>query len=347
MNHQSRILTGLLLVVAVTAVSCRKSGTEGEEDKIQPVYIRVEVLKPTSLVDAIQIAGTVKAYEDVNLSPEEGGVVKEWKVKKGQYVRKGELLVVLSDEVIRASRDAAEAQAKMAELNLQSQQGVYEQQGISELQFRNLELARDAARANADLMNARWERTQLRSPIDGVLDNTFPNLGEFAPPGVPIAHLVNTSIIKIQAEVPERYAGVVSRGAEARVSFDALPGDTLTGKVSFVSATVSPANRALTVEFVLRNPSRRLKPEMIAKVSVLREAKVDALMISNDLVQLVDRDRFIVYVENGGKAEERRLSLGGRQGNKVEVLQGLSSGDRVIVSGYEKLVNGSPVIVSQ
>jgi membrane fusion protein (multidrug efflux system) len=281
------------------------------------------------------------------MSPEEGGVVKEWKAKKGQHVKKGDLVVVLKDEVIKAGYDAAEAQYKMAELNLEKQQKVFDEQGISELQYKNLQYGRDAAKANAELMKARWERTQLRSPFDGVVDNTIPNEGEFAPPGVPITRIVNTSMIKIQAEVPELYSGAIHFGTPAIVTFDAVPGDTLRGKVTFVSSTVSTANRSLMVEIILPNPLGKVKPEIVAKVTLLREIKSNALLVSENIVQLVDRDRTIVYVENGGKAEERRLKLGGRQGNMVEVLEGLNPGDHLIVSGYQKLVNGSPVIVTQ
>jgi len=340
-------LIGLVLTTVLVLMSCKNKGGESNGQKIQPVYVRVEEVKPTQLIDVLQIAGTVKAYEDVNISPEEGGVVKEWKVKKGHYVRKGDLIVVLRDEVIKAGYDAAKAQYEMAELNLEKQKGVYEQQGISELQYRNLQLTRDAAKANADLMRARWERTQLRSPIDGVLDNTIPNEGEFAPPGMPIARVVNMATIKIQAEVPERDAGAIARGMRGTITFDALPGDTLEGRISFAGSTVSAANRALIVELVLPNPLRRLKPEMVAKVKLLRESKDDALLISDDVVQLVDRGRTVVYVENNGKAEERQLTLGGRQGNQVEVVQGLKPGDRLIVVGFQKLVNGTPVIVTQ
>jgi membrane fusion protein (multidrug efflux system) len=340
-------LIGLVFALALVFTSCKKSEGENGAQKIQPVYVHVEVVTPTRLVDAIQIAGTVKAFEDVNISPEEGGVVKEWKVKKGQHVRKGELIVVLRDEVIKASYDAAKAQYDMAELNLERQKGVYEQQGISELQFRNFQYTRDAAKANAELMGARWERTQIRSPINGVLDNTIPNEGEFAPPGMPIARVVNTGTIKIQAEVPERYAGVVVRGMHAMITIDALQGDTLEGKISFAGSTVSSANRTMPVEIILANQLLRLKPEMVVKVKLLRESKDDALLVSDNVVQLVDRDRFVAYVENNGIAEERHLTLGGRQGNQVEVLEGLKPGDHLIVVGFQKLVNGTPVIVSQ
>jgi membrane fusion protein (multidrug efflux system) len=304
-------------------------------------------LKPSRLVDAIQVAGTVKASEDANLSPEEGGVVKEWRAKKGQTVKKGDLVIVLRDEVIKAGYDAAIAQYKMAELNLEKQQKVFDEQGISELQMKNLEYTRDAAKANADLMKARWERTQIRAPFDGIVDNIVPNEGDFAPPGMPVARVVNTSTIKIQADIPEMYSGSVTVGSAAIVTFDALPGDTLRGKVNFVGSTVSSANRALQVEIVVVNPYRKIKSEMVAKVKILRGTKPNALLVSENLVQLVDRDRTIVYVENNGKAEERRLKLGGRQGIMVEVLEGLNAGDHLIVSGYQKVINGTPVIVTQ
>ena len=328
-------------------MSCGKSGGGTGTPQVQPVNVRVEVVKPQRMVDGIVVAGTVKAYEDVNLSPEEGGVVKEWKVKKGQIVRKGDLIVMLKDEVIKAGYDAADAQYKMAELNLEKQQKVFDQQGISELQIKNFEYGRDAAKANADLMKARWERTQLRSPIDGFVDNTIPNEGDFAPPGMPLARIVNSFMIKVQADVPELYSGSVSVGASAVITFDALPKDTLRGKVSFVGSTVSSANRALQVEIVVSNPARKVKPEMVAKVRLVREVRNNALLVSENIVQLVDRDRSIVYVENGGKAEERQLKLGGRQGILLEVLQGLNAGDRLIVSGYQKVINGTPVIVTE
>jgi RND family efflux transporter MFP subunit len=179
------------------------------------------------------------------------------------------------------------------------------------------------------------------------VDNTIPNEGDFAPPGVPLARIVNSSRIKVQADVPELYSGSVSTGAAAVITFDAVPRDTIRGRVSFVGSTVSSANRAMQVEIIVPNPGRKVKPEMVAKVRLVRETRNNALLISENIVQLVDRDRYIVYVENSGRAEERRLKLGGRQGILLEVLEGLNAGDRLIVSGYEKVINGSPVIVTE
>ena len=335
----------LLIMIAsvILSFSCKKSEVNNNDKKIQPVNVGIELIKPAQLIDAIQVAGTVKAYEDVNISPEEGGVVKEWKVQKGQNVRKDDVILVLKDEVIKASYEAAEAQYKMAELTLSKQKEVFDQKGISELQYKNIEYTRDAAKANADLMKARWERTRICSPIDGVVDNIIPNEGEFAPPGIPITRVINMSTIKIQTEIPEIYSGSIAIGTQAIITIDALPGHTLNGKVSFISSTVSSANRTMMTEILIPNTIQKIKPDMVAKVKLLRETKSNALLVSDNIIQLVDRNRSIVYIENGGKAEERNLKLGGRQGNMVEVLEGLKPGDRLIVTGYSKLVNGTPV----
>jgi RND family efflux transporter MFP subunit len=342
------VTTGMVLCIGLLITSCHKVDKENTV-KEQSVDVKIEILKPSRMIDAIQVAGTVKAFEDVNISPEEGGVIKEWKIQKGQLAKKGDLIVVLRDEVIKAGYDAAEAQYKMADLNAEKQQKVYDQQGISDLQMKNFQYGRDAAKANADLMKARWERTQIRSTIDGVLENTpmgnLLNEGEYAPPGQPIARVVNNSKVKIQVEVPELYSGTLPLGIPAVITFDALPGDTLKGRVSFVSSAVSAANRTMQVEIILMNPFRKLKPEMVAKVKLLRETKGNAIMVSENIIQLVDRDRTIVYVENNGTAEERRLKLGGRQGMMMEVIDGLKSGDHLIVTGYQKLVNGTAVTV--
>lgn len=337
----------LLALFTATISSCKKDDAANNGQKVQPVNVRVQQIKPAVLIDGIEVSGTVKAFEDVMMSPEEGGIVKEWKKQKGDRVKKGDMIVLLKDEVIKASFDAADAQYKLAQLNVDKQRSVYDQQGISELQYKSLVYGRDAAKANADLMKARWERTQLRSPIDGVVDNTVPNAGEMAPPGVPIARIVNTSTIKIQAEIPELYSGMIKVGTVASVIFDAVPGDELTGKVWYVGSTVSAANRTMQIEILLPNPNGKLKPEMVAKVNLVKQKKNDAILVSDNLIQLVDRDRHVVYVEKNGTAEERRVVTGGRQGNMVEVVSGLKIGENLIVSGYQKLVNGSPVVITE
>lgn len=343
------VLIASALVLSALFVACGSSDAkEGDASQMtRAITVRVEEIRPTRFADLLQVPGTVEAYHDVQLSPEEGGVIKEWTARKGQWVKKGDILCILNDDVIKATYDAAFAQYKIAELNHEKQKNVYDENVISELQYKSAMYNRDAAKAQADLMAARLERTRLRSPIDGILNDRFREAGEFAPPAVPLAHVVNVGAIKVLADVSERYAGTITVGDEATVIPDSFPLDSLNGRVIFVGSSVNTNNRTLPVEIAVSNPGRKLKPEMITRVRIVRSVRSNAITIDQNIVQQVDRNRNIVYVEVNGKAEERTVTFGARQGNVVEIVSGLKPGDRLIVSGFQLLVAGQAVTIEQ
>jgi RND family efflux transporter MFP subunit len=305
------------------------------------------VMKPEPFTATIQLTGTVKAVDDVLLSPEEGGVVKEWKIDKGQQVSKGTVLAVLNDDVLKATYESALAQYNSSELTFQKQQNVFAEQAVSEWQLKTAEYGRDAARAQADIMHARLERTRLRSPISGVLDDRLVDMGEMASPGLPIARVVNMDRMKIAISVPERYAGMLRRGTNVTFTVTAYPGEVFRGKIQFIGSAISPDNRTFPVEAELSNPGRRLKPDMIARVKIIQESKSSSLLVSEEIVQRVDNERLIVYVEQSGRAKERLVQIGSREGDRVEILAGLAVGDRVIISGYQNVIDGQPVQVTE
>ncbi len=346
-RYQFVVMVAALATGSLLLAGCGSDGADAKETKEEPVLtVRVETLTPRPITDAVQVVGILKAFDDVTMSAEEGGIVRSWVADKGDRVRKGDIIVLLNDDVIKAQYDAALSQYKMAELTLEKQEKVYEENGISELQYKNLMYARDAAQANANLMKARWERTRIKAPVDGVLEQQYFDEAEMAVPGMPLAHVVSTEKLKVRAEIPEKYAGTVSVGQKAVLTFDAFPEDTVRGTVSYISSTVDPTNRSLTIEVVIPSRDGRYKPEMISRMRVLRESKENALVVSENVVQLVDMDKHIVYVEENGVARERVVTLGGRQDSHVEIVTGLKPGDRVIVTDVQKLVDGLPVAVA-
>lgn len=334
-------------LVSSCGQSDARTGTPGQDaESVPAIPVRIEEIHLSPFTDAVRVTGIVKGREDVMLSPEEGGVVKEWLVEKGSAVRAGQVLALLKDEVLAAGYQAALAQYKLADLTVRKQREVYRQKGISELQFRNLEYTRDAAKAQADLAKARLERTRLRSPIDGILNERFADAGEFAPPGVPVAHVVDARSVKIAAEVSEKYVTGLGAGMPATIIPDAFPGDTLEGRVSFVGEAVNASNRTVPVEILIPNPGAKLKPEMITRVNIVRSNSARAILVDERVVQLVDRGTMIVFVENNGAAQQRQVRIGTRHGSLVEVVDGLKPGDRLITSGFQRLVDGQPVSVA-
>jgi membrane fusion protein (multidrug efflux system) len=314
---------------------------------VRSVSVQVQELQPRPFSETLQLSGAIKAYDDIMLSPEEGGIVKEWKYAKGAVVPKGATLVQLDDDVIKPSYEAAAAQYKSSALTFEKQQKVYSEQAVSEWQLKTTEYGRDAAKAQADLMLARWERTRIKSPTRGILDERYADRGEMAPPGVPIARVVNISRVKVVVNVPERYAGSIRMGTPVALSVLAYPGKVFSGTISYIGATINSDNRTFPVESVIPNPTMTLKPEMIAKVKISQSRQKNALLIEEGIVQQVDRNKLVVYVVNDGKAHERVVQLGGRQDNVVEIISGVNVGEKVITSGYQEVINGQPVVIER
>jgi membrane fusion protein (multidrug efflux system) len=348
---QIQSITALIagLAFSLLLASCGTSNADESQEAGQTdaVTVRIKEVRPTPFADVIQVPGAIESYQDVQLSPEEGGVIREWVARKGQWVKKGDILCILNDDVIKATYDAALAQYKIAELNYEKQKNVYDENVISELQYKSAMYNRDAAKAQADLMAARLERTRVRSPINGILNERFREAGEYAPPAVPVAHVVNVGSIKVVTDVSERFAGTITVGDDATVIPDAFPEDSLKGRVIFVGSSVSSNNRTIPVEISIANPAGRLKPEMITRVRIVRSVRPDAIIVDQSLVQQVDRDKNVLYVEVNGKAEERIVTLGARQDNLVEITRGLQPGDHLIISGYQLLVAGQSVTIEQ
>lgn len=340
-------LCAMLLFGSCGDSNADEASRNKSNNSLEAVYVNVEEVAPRPFVETLSLSGSIKAYDDILVSAEEGGVVKSWNYKKGDRISKGSVLAVLDSDVAKASYEAALAQYKSSALTLEKQSKVYQEQALSEWQYKTTEYNRDAAKAQAELLKARLERTKIKSPVNGILDDRYVDVGEMAAPGVPMARVVNTQRVKVLVNVPERYAGTIKRGAAISLAVIAYPGETFRGNITYIGATVNADNRTFPIESVIANAEGRLKPEMIARVSIVHSEEKSVLLVDESIVQQVDRNKYLVYVENGGKAQERRVELGGRSNNQVEIVSGLKSGDKVIVAGHNDVIQGQPVIVAK
>jgi HlyD family secretion protein len=125
----------------------------------------------------------------------------------------------------------------------------------------------------------------------------------------------------------------------------AYPGLTFTGRIGFVAAALSPDNKSFPVEMVIPNPGHRLKPEMVARVKIMQSLRRNAILINGDIIQQVDQGKYLVYVEKDGRAMERTIRIGAREGGLVEITDGLRPGDLLITMGHQSLVDGQRVSV--
>ncbi len=347
----------LLLAATVLAAGCGGgSEVDGAETSdregdgfARVVNVEVERVEPGPFTEMIRITGTVEASRDVTLSAEESGVVREVLVEKGGIVRENQPIVRIDDRILRSQVEEARSRAELARETWERRRRLWEVDRVgSELAYLEARSAAEQATAGLRTLEERLARTVIRAPISGVLEDRMVEVGTMVAPGTPVARVVDLSPVEVAGGVPERYAADVERGDPVTVTFDVLEGQTFTGTVSFVGATVDPDNRTFRVESTIPNPGRAIKPEMVANVRLFRRELEDALVIPQDaLVRVEDGFRVFVVEEEGGEsvAAARDVALGPAQRNRVVVESGLDPGARVVVVGQNSVAAGDRVRV--
>ena len=343
------IITASLISLSIYACSSSnaENGKDKKTEKEIEVFVKAEPVALKDFTETIHLTGSVESQNNITVPAEEGGRIVSWKSEKGGFVQKGQALVQIDDAMYKAGYDAALANYNMAEVNYQKQKAAFEEQAISALQLKNLEFARDAAKAQADLAKIRLDHATVRSPISGILNNRFADEGELIGPGMPIAQVIDMNDMKVMVGVPERYSKDLRVGLPVEFTVDAFENETFIGTISFVAAEVNPDNRAIPVEIRFANAQNKLKPMMIAAIKLKLVSSSKAILVSQDYIQQVDMGKMVVYVVNNGLAEERLVTLDGTDGAMVRVVSGLKEGDRIITVGFQNLIDKQKVKIQE
>ena len=355
----SRVLLLLFLASVVgacggeTQVGDAASGSEtqasGQATFQRIINVEVQSVEPSLFREIIRITGTVQANQDVTLSAEESGVVRELLVPRGASVGQGDPLVRIDDAILQPQVREAEARAALAQESWERRRMLFEEDGVgSELAYLEARYQSDQAQAQLATLRERLDRTLIRAPIHGVVDERMVEVGTMVSAGTPVLRMVQIDPVKVQGGVPERFSDDVRAGASARVTFDVLRDEIFQAEIRFVGSTVNPRNRTFEVELALPNPGRIIKPEMVANLELSRQDLTDALVIPQNALVRVE-EGFVVFVageENGeAVAQVRPVRLGPAQRNLVVVEEGLAPGDRLIVLGQNQVANGDRIQV--
>lgn len=318
--------------------------TSNEETNKPTVYIKTITVERTTYYDRIKVLGVAKAINHANVSSDEGGRIKEFVKDKGSYVTKGEVILIMDNDVLKATLDAALAQYERAQSTFIRQEKVYKEKVISEILYLNSKYDRDAAKANYELIKARYDRTFIKAPFAGIVDMKYAEVGETVLPGAPVVSVVSMNKIKIEAGVPENYVNLVHKGSNVQVVFRDLDNKTYSSTVSYVGNTITTNNRTFPIEVFIPNGNGLIKPELSAEIFIETNKYENVIVIPEETVNETDLGP-VVFVERDGLAVKRNINIIGRSNNTVAVNEGLEAGDKLITVGFQNLIEGEKVTV--
>ncbi len=287
----------------------------------------------------IEAQANLKTRKNVSILPEFQGTLEKVFVSEGQKVKKGQLLAEINDSGLNEQYEQMVIQAEFAKENFERTQRLWDNNIGSEMQYLKSKTDYEASKKMVDQMKDRLSKTKIYAPFDGEIDEIISNVGSNLIPGVSqILRLVNLDIIYAESFVSEKYISFIGEGTEAIVQIPLLNME-YRSSVNQTGNFINPSNRTFRIEVPVENFDNRIKQNLDAKIKINIYKKDDAIVIPLRIVREDALGKNFVYVMSEDNKEgvyltsKQFITLGNKSEDKVEVTEGLSLGDIVVLEG--------------
>ena len=322
-------------------------GTPGAPQR--PPAVEVAKVEKAMLVDETQSVGSLRSFQGVILRPEVGGRVSQVLFKDGQKVKKGQVLVQFDDQLPAAQLAQSKAELSIAQANHTRNQELVSQNFISKRSLDESDAALQVAQAKLALAQATLQRLKVLAPFDGTAGLRQINVGDYLKDGADMVNVEDIEAVLLDFRLPERFQAKIKPGQKAQVTMDALPGRKFTAVVQAIDPLIDANGRSVGVRGCIDNRQMQLRPGMFARVNAVFGERDDALVIPEEAIVPQGGRATVLRVVPGPNKDELiservTVKIGIRQPGRVEILEGLSMGDSVVVAGQQRLQKEGTVV---
>jgi len=324
----------------------KELGQTGEEEIPQITAMK---LQPKAFTHYIELQGNVDTDGNVMVIPEAMGSVKKIYKNEGDKVRKGEIIALLDDSVLRNQISEVKTQYDLANTAYERQKRLWEQKIGSEMAYLQAKTKKEALARKLKTLYAQLAKFKVKAPISGTLDDLMIKEGEMAAPQKPVARIVNLDKVYMQADVSERYLPQIKEGSEVIIDFPEI-GKQIQSNVSYVGNFIHPNNRTFKIRIDLLNLDGELKPNLTGNIKIKDYETPEAIVLPLALVQEDREGNNYVYVlqpvdgeTDIYKVKKQIVELGKTYKNEVEIKSGLKPGDLLATGSARGLTEGDRV----
>ena len=298
----------------------------------------------------LELQGDVTTKQNVLVYPEISGTLNRVYVKEGQKVTKGQLLASIDDGGLSSQLAQMKTQAALAQTTFERQKRLWEQNIGSEIQYLEAKTSYEAQASVVKQMESQVAKSSIRAPFSGIIDDVIKDQGTVVSPGPgsEVFRIVNLSNMYIKVAVPESHLPNVTPGKNVHVYFPVL-GDSVSTKVGPTGNFINPGNRSFTAEIPVPSNDGKIKPNLTAKVLINDYTNENAILIPQSIVSENAEGQQYVYLVDADSvsteaiAKKVIIETGKTQGDFVEVLSGINSGDGIIDKGARSVKEGQKV----
>lgn len=365
-NRMKKYFTFLILVL--TAMSCGQSSKDSPtlsalkvekaallkqidslSQELQTIEINIsnlDTLKKLMTVTSFQtttnefkhyveIQGTVKATQNVELHSEMGGTVTHILVDEGEQVSKGQLLARLDSSILDSSISQLETQLTLASTTFERQARLWAQNIGSEIQYLQAKAQKESLESSLNSLVAQSQKMKIIAPFSGTIDQIFAKVGELSNPQIPFLRLVNLKKVYIESDVTEAYLKTIQKGTEAILEFPSI-GQQITAPITQIGNFINPNNRSFKTRIDVDNTSGELKANLLANIKI-NDFKAKGIIVPSYLVQKDKNNKVFVFTleENDGqyRVVKTHINKSLTYNGKTFIEEGLEEGVLIIDKG--------------
>ena len=328
-------------VLMVATVACGKAQpAESASDSTAVMVLGTrDVMTVTNEVisSGISITGSLNAAQEIDVKSQIAGQIDRVAVNRGTVVRRGQLLATIDARGTRAQAASAEASLQAADRDLRAADTLYKAGAISERDFVQAKVARDAAGAQLTQARETLGRASVTSPISGVISDRMVEPGEAVQTATSLFTVVNTDSLELAGQVAPGDIAGVRVGQPVKLTLDAYSGKAVTGRVARIEPVAETGTRLVAVYVHVSNARHELVAGLFATGLILNPGSETPMPAVPRTAIRADGNQNVAYVIEGDQLTKRTVTLGGEDANRglVEIRSGLKAGEKVLVNAPE------------
>lgn len=333
----NKLFISFLAVILITACSGKK-----EKTIVKPIMVKTITVKVDSLRNYTNYLASIEPELESGLSFQVAGNVESVFVSEGQAVKKGDLLACLSAGHLNNILSSAKAGYTEAEDAFSRMEKLYKSNSLPEIKY--IEVRSRLQQAKAQLKSAQKDLSDcsLYAPFDGVVNKKMIETGVNVSPGMTAFNLIKISHVNVKVSIPEKDIPQIKIGQDVDIEIPVL-NKRYMGKIIEKNLASNTISQTYDVKVKLRNINYELLPGMVGNAQVYNNGTSRYITIPVNAVQLLpDNKKFVWLVENG-IARLKQIQTGQQTSDGIQVYSGISTTDKIVVEGFQKLSEGTAV----
>ncbi len=326
--------------------ACQQGEQTAEEEKEETPPIPVETETPVRGDVLAVYSGTapIEAFAEADVIAKVEGEIREVLVEEGDEVEKGQVLARLDGDRLRLELNESSARLRKMQRDFERNKDLREKGLLSEGDYEKLQFDLESLQASYNLASLELDYTQIRAPISGVISERYIKLGNTIQVGDPLYRVTSLDPLVAYLHVPEREYQQISTDQPVAIDIDALADKQILAAVTRVSPIVDPETGTFKITIEIRDESRRIKPGMFGRMSIVYDRHDNVLLVPRSAV-IEEMGTESVFVVEDNKAVRRVVETGYGENGMLEITAGLDDTDSVITVGHVGLKPEATVTV--